>query len=306
MREKLLRSLGGVLCAALLCTSIFTGCSNNKEKKERQTAAPTSTPMESPEDQSSNLGAWTRAMGSVLIELNEGNPYIFGGYEKTEDNKAGAVKILQSSWNINSKKALLQQIQNLLKSGDRAAYQVEAKDMAAMPKNKLKTAMKQLSGDLLIHYQLVQYHWKTWEKKGLLAWDMCRISHLAQWGYIADYLTLEEAQAVMEPAIMKIKENFTSWDEVQNNWLDGYCLFAGIDREAANTDYTVRKALYEELKSEQNEKAPLYDDNLFQQSLTVLPNISYKTVMRENLSSPKPTEPTKSKKKAKSTPKPER
>lgn len=306
MRRKLLWRLGGVLCVALLCSSVFTGCSNNEKKKMRQAAAPTSTPMETPEDKSSNLGAWTRAMGSVLIELNDGNPYIFGGYEKTEDNKSGAVKILQSSWNIDSKKALLQQIQMLLKSGDRAAYQVEAEDMAAMPKKKLKTAMKQLSGELLIHYQLVQYHWKTWGKKGLLAWDMCRISHLAQWGYIADYLTLEEAQAVMEPAIKKIKKNFTSWEEVQNNWLDGYCLFAGIDRKAANTDYTVRKALYEELKEEQKKDAPLYDDALFQQSLTVLPNMSYKIIMRENLPPAKPTKAPKAKKQTKNTPKPER
>ena len=36
-------------------------------------------------------------------------------------------------------------------------------------------------------------------KNQLVAWDMCRVSHLVQWGYVAGYLEREEAQALMEP-----------------------------------------------------------------------------------------------------------
>lgn len=298
MKRNCIQKWSIFLCLILLCTSVCTGCNEKENKVVKKTAAPTETPVKNPEDKNSNLGAWTRAMGSVLIELNEGNPYIFGGYEKTEDNKMGAIKILQSSWNINSKKTLLLQIQKLLKTGDRTAYKAEAKEMNAMSKKKLKTAMKQLSGELLYHYQMVRYNWKTWGKKGLLAWDMCRISHLVQWGYISDYLTLEEAQAVMEPAVIKIKENFSSWEEVQNNWLDGYCLFASIDRTANNTDYTIRKNLYDKLKAEQKEGNKLYDDTLFHKSVTVLPNFSYSVIMRENFPTPSP-KPGKEHKKGK-------
>lgn len=302
MRGKRLGNWRGIVCAALLCATLFTGCDQKKGETGKETAAPTDQPVASPEDTSTNLGAWTRAMGSVLIEMNEGNAYVFGGYEKTEDNKASAVKILKSSWGIEDKKTLLEKISTLLKTGDRAAFREEARDMNAMSKKKLKTAMKQLSGDMLVHYQMIQYNWKTWKKKGLLAWDMCRISHLAQWGYIADYLTLEEAQAVMEPAVKKCRNNFRSWDEVQNNWLDGYCLFATIDRKAANTDYTVRKNLYEELKGEQKKGNLLYDDQLFSQEIKSLSGYSYQSIMKEGLPTKKPaaTPKVKSKTKAKS------
>ena len=304
MRRNLIRRWGVLLCAVLMLGSVFSGCSEPEKKRQRETAAPSEQPVDNPEDSSTNLGVWTRAMGSVLIELNEGSAYVFGGYEKNEDNKAAAAKILQSSWNIDGRGALLMQIQTLLKTGDRKKYREEAKDMCAMSKKSLNKAMKQLSGELLVHYQMIQYNWETWGKKGLLGWDMCRISHLAQWGYIADYLTLGEAQAVMEPAVKKCKDNFTSWDDVQNNWLDGYCLYASIDRTAPNTDYTVRKNLYEDLKKEQKEGHLLYDEELFKQDIIPLSDISYQSVVRdisaaEKTSAPKSTgKPKKAKRMA--------
>lgn len=275
MRKKLIM----ILCASLIL-GLLTGCSS---QSEQNTAIPTPTTavIDYNEEETSNLGKWTRAMGSVLIYLNDGNPYYFGGYKATEDNKKAAVNILSESWEINSRSDLLNQIQLLLEQGDRKEFRKEAKEMNAMSKKDLKTALKQLSGDLLIHYQMVQYNWKTWKKKGLLAWDMCRISHLVQWGYVAGYLNREEAQALMEPAAQKLKNNFSSWEEVQNNWLDGYCYFADVDREASHTDYTNRKAIYETLKSEQSEEKPLYDDSLFTKEIIPLSNISYQTILEE-------------------------
>ena len=71
---------------------------------------------------------------------------------------------------------------------------------------------------------------------------------------------------MIEPAAKKLKANFTSWDEVQQNWLDGYALYAPIDVSAATgTDYEVRKAKYEQLKADdqKNTDTKLYDDTLF-------------------------------------------
>lgn len=283
MRSKGMKKilLSVCICSLLLGT---TGCYNQTSTSENTAdpeAAAEAEKVDYNEDETSNLGPWTRAMGSVLIYLNDGDPYYFGGYQITENNKTAAINILSSSWNINSRFDLLTQINLLLTEGDRMEYLKEAKEMNAMSQKDLKVAMKQLSGDLLIHYQMVKYNWKTWKKKGLLAWDMCRISHLVQWGYVADYLSREEAQALIEPAAKKLKKNFTSWNEVQNNWLDGYCLFASVDRDAANTDYTNRKALYETLLEEQPEDKPLYDDTLFTQEIIPVSVVSYQTILEE-------------------------
>ncbi len=273
-----------LLCVCSLLAGTFTGCSGQQDKRQGTMAAPEETqpPVDYNEDSRSNLGAWGRAMGSVLIYLNDGNPYYFGGYEATKENREAAADILQASWHIKNRKDLLRQIRHLLKTGDRKAFRREAREMRQMEKKELKTAMRQLSGDLLVHYQMVRYNWKTWKKKGLLAWDLCRVSHLVQWGYIAGYVSREEAQALIGPAAKKLKKNFSNWEEVQNNWLDGFCLFAGIDRKAANTDYTNRKALYETLKAQQAAKEkPLYDDSLFTAEIKPVPGVSGKAVFKE-------------------------
>lgn len=284
IRQKWYKKLVLAACIGALSCSGATGCSKQADspvKKAEVTPEPTPVVIDKNEDENSNLGHWGRAMGSVLLYLNDGNPYYFGGYEATESNREGAVRVLSESWGIESREDLLKQIKSLLQEGDRASYLKEAKEMNALSKKQLKTAMAQLSGSLLNHYKTIKYNWKNWEKKGLLAWDMCRISHLAQWGYIADYVSLEEAQALLEPAAKRLRKNFDNWDDVQNNWLDGYCLFANVDRKAAGNDYINRKTIYETIKEEQPENNILYDDTLFTQEIIPLNGVSYKEIMKE-------------------------
>jgi len=292
-----------LLSIAVLCMLAgMTGCSQKEEKEPEnsQTEANKAT-VDYNEDETSNLGPWARAMGSVLIYLNDGNPYYFGGYQITEDNTAAAGNILSGSWNINNRLDLLKQINTLLKTGDRTDYRKEAKEMNAMSKKQLKRAMKQLSGDLLIHYQMIQYNWEKWQKNGLLAWDMCRVSHLVQWGYVAGYLNREEAQALIEPAAVKLKQHFKSWEEVQNNWMDGFCLFANVDKDAANTDYTNRKALYQKLLEGQDMNHPLYDDGLFTEEIIPVAGTAYQTILGELGEEEKSSERQKNKKEKKDT-----
>ncbi|MCH5268644.1 MAG: DUF1266 domain-containing protein [Lachnospiraceae bacterium] len=285
-----------VLCICALSVGLFSGCSKKNSGNE-QAAAPEATAkiLVSEESSDSNLGKWARAMGSVLISLNEGNVYYFGGYEHTEGNQKAAANILQQSWNISDRTQLITEMYTLLKTGARASYRKEAKEMNSMSAKKLRTAMKQLSGELKIHYEMVQYNWETWQKRGLLAWDMCRISHLAQWGYVAGYLDIEEAQAVIEPAAKKLKENFTSWDEVQKNWLDGYALYASIDATASTgTDYEARQKQYEELKEKDVARTEeiLYDDSLFSGEILPLVGITAENIWQEVTSAKEETKQT--------------
>jgi hypothetical protein len=230
------------------------------------------------EDTHSNLGAWARAMGSVLIALNDGNPYYFGGYEATDANRDAAAQILKTSWNISNRKDLKKQIRNLLKTGSRKEYLQEAKELKSLSAKERKKALKQLSGDLALHYENLQYNWKTWGKKGLLAWDLCRISHLVQWGYIAGYLDREEAQSMIEPAAKKLQKNFNNWEDVVKNWLDGYRLAASIPLESVEeTDYDKRWNIYLSLVEGQEEKGVLYDDTLFTTEIIPLSSDSEET-----------------------------
>ncbi len=289
-----------VLLSWLLAISLTTGCLSGCSGREdgaggvfsRETPAaaePTMLLRGFNEDEDSNLGAWGRAMGSVLISMNEGNPYYFGGYEATDANRRAAADILQSSWNIEDRRQLLRQIRQLLQKGSRSEYLREGREMAALSTKQRKKAVKQLSGELKKYYVNLWYNWKRWGERGLLAWDMCRISHLCQWGYIAGYLGLEEAQAMIEPAAVQLRHHFQNWDEVVNNWLEGYCFSASVPLGSHKiTDYDTRLSVYNTLIREQDEKGLLYDDSLFKTAIIPLSSVSYHTIMKELKGKDKP------------------
>lgn len=267
----------------------LTGCTNRTDtstsdgvvSSDQKTQISQQT-VDHNENEDSNLGAWGRAMGAVLISMNDGNPYYFGGYETTEANKKAAKNILKTSWNISNRKDLLKQIDYLLITGNRTDYRREAKGLKALSPKKKKKALKQVSGPLKIHYDNLQYISDTWGKRGLLAWDLCRISHLVQWGYIADYINLDEAQALLEPAAQKIKKEFDNWNDVVYNWLDGYAYSNSIQiRSIEKTDYTNRREIYEKLVNDQTDRDPLYDDNLFHEDIISLGTVTYKNLMNE-------------------------
>lgn len=289
MEKRWLKKGKQIICGLCICaavTGMLSACSKGDGSRNNTATAPTQKPLVSEEDTDSNLGRWARAMGSVLISMNDGNVYYFGGYEHTEGNRKAAADILKQSWNISDRIGLLTQIHSLLKEGARTEYRKQAKEMNAMSAKQLRTAMKQLSGDLKVHYEMVQYNWNAWNKNGLLAWDMCRISHLAQWGYVAGYLDIKEAQAIIEPAARKLKDNFTSWEDVQKNWLDGYALYASIDATAGTgTDYEARKKVYEELKERDAKQKDnvLFDDSLFTQDIIPLAGVTADVFWKEVL-----------------------
>ena len=276
-----------ILLAMTLTVSSLTGCSGSDQEAQVTSSAgqeqqDTQKALQGHnEDVTSNLGVWGRAMGSVLISMNEGSPYYFGGYEETEANRKAAADILNSSWNISNRKELLGQIYELITEGSRKEYRQEAAQMNRLSDKKLKKVMSQLSGSLLIHYQQIQRNWQTWGRDGLLAWDMCRVSHLVQWGLIAEYLTLDEAQALIEPAARRLQEKFQSWEQVITNWLDGYALYAVIDTEQPDNDYQKRKEVYEKLVEQQKQAGVLYDDDLFQEEIVPLTDCTYKTLFQE-------------------------
>ncbi len=280
------RFLAFGLAVSLTVTGI-TGCTSKQADTAGSEEAAQSTAKEQVlkghnENEASNLGAWGRAMGAVLISINDGSPYYFGGYDTTDANAKAAKSILRSSWNISNRKQLLKQIDALYNTGSRTDYKREAHDLNKMSKAQRKKALKQVSGDLKTHYDNLQYIWDTWGNKGLLAWDLCRISHLAQWGYIADYINLDEAQAVLEPAALRLQKKFDNWDDVVINWLDSYAYASSVPiRSVEETDYPIRKNVYEKLVADQKESDPLFDDNLFHTEIIPLGTITYDSLMDE-------------------------
>jgi hypothetical protein len=100
-----------------------------------------------------------------------------------------------------------------------------------------------------------------WGDKHIKAWDWFRMIHLASWGYAIGYLTEAEAHELMTPVIERLRATFSSWDEANRNYLDGYAWWSRTDVSQPGTEYAHRVAVYNELRTRTG------DRNLFDPSV---------------------------------------
>jgi len=100
------------------------------------------------------------------------------------------------------------------------------------------------------------------------AWDWCRVSLLAQWGYLAGYVTYPEALELVEPAAKKVCATYSSWEKVYEVYITGYCRWLGKDTtDVWSTD---RGQLYQAMLSNPH-MARILDDTLFSTGVIGLP-----------------------------------
>lgn len=273
-----------IAVSLILCLSlVLSSCSFPKKDDSPGTKGNTAeeTPSPNHENAESNLGHWGRALASVQMYMNEGSVYYFGGYEANDYNMQSAQTVLEQSWNIKTRKALLKQVKKMLNGQQRKEYLAVAKEVNSYTAKEFNNILEQLPETSALYYSLVQYNWEKWQKKGMLAWDLCRMALLVQWGYLAGYISLDEAQALIEPAAKKLQKKFTSWEDVQMNFLDGFAWWAQIDLSEEDNDYEKRKSVYEEIVANQETEGLLYDDSMFTEEIVPIADVSYKTILSE-------------------------
>ena len=106
------------------------------------------------------------------------------------------------------------------------------------------------------------------------------MSNLVQWGYLAGYITYPEALALLERAAGLLRENFSSWDEAYENYLDGYNWWARNNVGEQNVWETERGKYYLEMK-EDPELSPIFDDALFKSDIISVPGVTAEALAKE-------------------------
>ena len=101
------------------------------------------------------------------------------------------------------------------------------------------------------------------------AWDLFRVSTLAQWGYLAGFVTYREALAMVEPAAIGVYERYDSWKEAYTDYLTGWVEWSG--QGAADVWQTSRGQLYQTIL-EDPAMAHILDDTLFRDGVIGLPD----------------------------------
>lgn len=96
-------------------------------------------------------------------------------------------------------------------------------------------------------------------ENGIDAWDYCRFMQIAGSCYYAGYITLEESLIVQLEGARTIQQQFDSWDEMNQSYLQGYIFWVGNPTAAY-----IRERAYERLQDVKDSPFKLLD---FQMSL---------------------------------------
>lgn len=224
------------------------------------------------EDETSNLGHWGRALAALSMQTLGGNPVVFGG-ELPEDTVSSALEIRE----IETREQLLEALRFRLEHGVREDYHFDADVLTAYSEQELEAALSELDETQQAHYRRVLEVYELWGEDGLLAVDAAEAALLLQLGYDAALLTHEEAQALVEPVAKMVQGQFTSWEELLQNLLDGRRITDQLDQDSEKF-----KALTERvdtLREGDDDKDPLFDDALFSEELIPLEGVSASTLL---------------------------
>lgn len=194
----------------------------------------------------SDLEDWLVSMGALLTLVYEGDPAAFGGrgrapYVVVTRNELGEFenhtaaprddfrRLLAEEWDIGDRTALLEAVEELLTESGNEAFQDAADEVKHLSDAEIARRADKLSAVDKYMWPRTKALWTRWGKQGIRAWELCEAAALAQWGYTAGYLTYNEVIELLEPAARAVSQTFTSWDEVYENFLDGYYWCARVD-----------------------------------------------------------------------------
>lgn len=164
----------------------------------------------------------------------------FGGGGKED---AGVhKKRLKKNWDISDKESLEHTVEWLINEGHYGESQAYFEAYRENPSNiKIPGSIKQHFKDEVIEKIDHVVH-----KEGILGWDLCRAANIVGWGYIAGYLTYEEAFVKSVEICKLIQAHFNSWEELLDSYLVGHFYWSQDVLETLRRDKRIQSELKDE------------------------------------------------------------
>lgn len=219
----------------------------------------------------SNLEAWALPMGAMLAKMNSGSPARFGLYTRSARRASSCRSILNSgSWNIPDRDDLAYTVLSMTLYGHDSTFREMAEDVKLRTPEERAAISAASDAWPAYMWEYTEYVDEKWGDRGIMAWDLFRMSNLVQWGYTAGYISYAEALELLKPAATILCESFSSWDEAYENYLDGYNWWARNDVLGQDIWETERGKLYLEMKADET-IGGIFDDTLFETGVIGLP-----------------------------------
>jgi hypothetical protein len=145
------------------------------------------------------------APSAILVRYNLESPLLLGGREPGEQAKEDARELIGDSWDIESSAGARDALKFLFETGHRADY--AAKRVAS------KISKKEA--------KFIKAHDVELGARGLLAWDLGRVSFVAGKSYLAGFLSEADAWKACLDAARQLQKAYTSWEQHGRHYLLG-------------------------------------------------------------------------------------
>lgn len=223
----------------------------------------------------SNLEAWALPMGYYLNSPHKqfgGRPRSYvDAYDTTPED------ILADSWGITSREELIETVLSMTFAGHNDNFLHDADLVNNLSKAEYSQLLSQAQGMDTYMWPLTKELSAKWGDRGILCWDLFRMSNLVQWGYMSGYVTYAEALVLLEPAVTLLKDNFSSWDEAFENYVDGYNWWARNNVLGQDTWDTSRGGHYQMYKKRYG--SDFFNDALFRQEIIPVPGLTIDDIL---------------------------
>lgn len=223
----------------------------------------------------SNLERWAIPMGYYL-----NSPHLqFGGYSRSSVDAYDTTPemLLADSWSIYDRAGLVETVLSMTISGHNINFLYDAELINSLSDSEYDQLMAQATDMDAYMWPYTKALSEKWGDRGILCWDLFRMSNLVQWGYKCGYVTYAEALTLLEPAVVLLKENFSSWDEAYENYVDGYNWWARNNVLDQNPWETPRGRHYQMYKEQHGSQ--LFDDTLFQTDIIPIPDLTIDDIL---------------------------
>ncbi len=196
------------------------------------------------------------AAGVNTYQASECSCIDIGGNPANNWAKRHMKKLLKSGWNVNNADELKETVSWLFSEG----HNKECMEMIGKYKGESESVqIKRIfdSGTNNVE-KILDAVAEKYENQGILAWDLCTVCNVAGWGFLAEYITYEEAVQISIGACKILQNSYSSWDDMMESYFLGLWYWNNDHLKTQN-----RIKLYEHSKK--------YKDSIY--------NISWNTVL---------------------------
>jgi len=178
------------------------------------------------------------AASSNTYTASECSSVDIGGNPADNWAKKHMRKMLKSGWNVRNAEDLNVTISWLFNEGHNVECMQFVEQYKMNPQSvKINKLFKKDRETARERFEIIATKYKD---QGIIAWDLCRACTVAGWGFLARYITYEEAIKISVDACKILQRNYSSWDDMMESYFLGFWYWSNDEIRLHN-----RKGWYE-------------------------------------------------------------